>query len=65
MSEECPRVGKWFGGCHWEARYETRVDPELFSRCTKITGPIADVLGVEVYVRDVCRTCGKVKERTP
>jgi len=61
---ECPRVGKWFRGCRFEARYD-KGPP----RNGKLEGSRDFIIAyVEkskpiTYVRDVCRTCGKTIER--
>jgi hypothetical protein len=69
---DCPRFGKLFGGCKFEARYD---EPPLLSHLMgsgmyttlKIDGKIAsidDVVPMKKYVRDVCVRCGKAIERT-
>ena len=65
MTEICPRRGKLFRGCYFEARYDLG-EP-------KFEGPVnyvgSDLKGVidrhraKSYVRDVCVRCGKVIER--
>ncbi len=68
---DCPRFGKLFGGCKFEARYD---EPSLFDSVfgsgmystIKIDGKIAsvnDVVPMKTYVRDVCVRCGKSIER--
>lgn len=72
---ECPRVGKFFGGCRFEPRY----DEPILSEMQRMTGSSSwhkvegtnnvtwqdDPLGERRYVQDVCVRCGKIAQRTP
>lgn len=68
MSDVCLRVGKWFRGCRWQGRYD-RVSPSsaLEQRAVRDWQlPLAAWEQLQhrvTYVRDVCRTCGDVRER--
>ena len=59
---DCVRFGKWFRGCHFEARYdETSMTTaeylgDVASRVTKIHGGTPEK---RIYVCDICTTCGK------
>ena len=63
---ECPRAGKWIGGCRFEGRWEYGASrPASFAwgisvadqeRLTHATKP-------KTYVRDVCVTCGRTVEK--
>lgn len=69
----CAQAGKWFGGCHFEPRY----DEPVLSDVEKTVGRSAWVkvegtdkvgwqdqpLGQKTYVHDICIRCGKVVER--
>ena len=59
MSEACPRQGKWFGGCKFEARYD--LSPANMSGFTEIRGNFnMEPLRKKTYCGDVCVRCGKV-----
>lgn len=70
MADDCPRLGKMFGGCRFEARYShpeiTTPIPEglnrYIDRC--LTMDDNDIAAIEtfrprVYEGDVCVRCGK------
>lgn len=72
---DCPRLGKFFGGCRFEARYDEPVVSEMEqylgrdSRYEAVPGTtklawVKPPLGDRIYVQDVCIRCGKVVERT-
>lgn len=79
MTEICPRFGKWFGGCRFEARYdEVKQRSQFDSVFGSTSWSIEMVPGSDgkkahlkenaptdkrTYVRDICRTCGKTIER--
>lgn len=68
---ECARVGKWFGGCRFEPRYD---EPVLSTteqtlgrdgRWERLEGTDRFVyrvppLGDRTYIHDVCIRCGKI-----
>jgi hypothetical protein len=68
---DCPRLGKWFGGCRFEARYDltpAKSLQDIFGNCEQATfnGSVQGVLEktrAKTYVRDVCTVCGKTIER--
>jgi hypothetical protein len=75
MASDCPRFGKLFGGCRFEARYDTpRADRFGFEGMWQTSeikfGP--DGKGVvsqppvpmQKYIRDVCVRCGCAVERS-
>jgi hypothetical protein len=69
MSEECKRVGRWIGGCKFEARHDEEPAyslADLFDGC-RATSEVARSLIAgnmkRAYVRDVCVRCGKTVER--
>jgi hypothetical protein len=67
---ECPRRDRWIRGCHFEARYDLAP-----ARLPKATHDVKGSGGAvsaflegfrqKTYVRDVCVTCGAVRERAP
>lgn len=64
---DCPRFGKWFGGCHFKPRYDRpaeRFATELhFVEMMSAEQIKAAQPQPTVYVRDVCVRCGKTIER--
>lgn len=61
---ECPRIGRWIGGCKFEARYD-RIPPEAR---TDLLAPYQPLMEIEartkrIYVCDVCARCGKTVKR--
>jgi len=58
---DCPRFGKWFGGCRFEPRYDTH----LSDRLVKINTYCGDMeaLKDKTYLVDVCVRCGKYVDR--
>lgn len=68
----CPRAGRWFGGCRWEARYDhhppdadlTMALPSL-QRSVFLDNDIEalELLRSKTYIRDVCTRCGRTIER--
>ena len=65
---ECSRIGKWFRGCKFEARYDiytpTKELKDIISRQWNTTPRDKDKLLEEmIYVQDVCVVCGKVVAR--
>lgn len=66
MSETCPRQGRTFGGCRFEARYDE--EPMLYDfKTTDITlgafRAFIDGSRKRTSVRDVCIRCGRTIER--
>ncbi|MFL9904689.1 hypothetical protein PQR71_42290 [Paraburkholderia fungorum] len=64
MSNECPRAGKLFGGCKFEARFD-RIPPE---QRKDIFAPYQMIEEINartkrIYVHDVCVRCGKTVKR--
>ena len=66
---DCPRQGRWFGGCCFEARYDKSA-PDLprykHIKCNPgATTEFLDGHRTVTYVRDVCVRCGRTIERQP
>lgn len=61
-SSDCPRKGKWIGGCRFEGRWE-KSEPIFPANLTKVTGSIIDDFRRKTYVLDICTTCGRTIER--
>lgn len=62
----CARVGRLFGGCRWEGRYDTAEPAVTAERLPVLmSGDVKNLVRRSVYVRDVCRTCGATRERSP
>lgn len=65
MTEQCPRLGKLFRGCKFEARYDiTEPDPVL-SLTLSIQWALSEsdkdrLVKTSTYVHDICTTCGKI-----
>lgn len=66
---DCPRLGKLFGGCKFEARYDrvsaTGLQPGDAFWVT-LTGPPEAFKGTPArttYIADVCIRCGKMLNR--
>jgi len=64
---DCPKQGKWFGGCKFEARYDLGVpDLSQFASIERgMTSKVLEQFRKKTYVRDVCVTCGKTIDRKP
>ena len=61
---DCPRAGRWFGGCKWEARFdEVPNEGEMSFSPQSCSDQIRAMLYHRVYVRDICVRCGETKER--
>lgn len=70
---ECPRAGRWIGGCKFEARYDDLgPDPATLARLTGLQKAtvydeddvkIVETLRRRRLVRDVCTRCGRTVER--
>ncbi|WCS27279.1 hypothetical protein LOK46_10800 [Methylobacterium sp. NMS14P] len=62
----CTRRGKWIRGCHYEPRYdEAPGTPADTQGDRDFTVSVLQAAKVRIYVRDVCRTCGRTIERAP
>ncbi|KWN80852.1 hypothetical protein WM24_23740 [Burkholderia ubonensis] len=64
MTNDCPRAGRWIGGCKFEVRYDLI---PLAAR-TDLLAPYQSIMEIEartkrIYVADVCTRCGKVVKR--
>ena len=57
---ECERKNKWWRGCKFEPRYDSRL-PAI--EASWISIPQIEAIKTKVYVADVCVTCGKVVKR--
>lgn len=58
MTEQCPRLGKLFGGCKFRPRYDSVQAPDTIQWMMSV-GP-QEARGTRVtYICDVCETCGK------
>lgn len=65
IDPNCQRAGKWFRGCRFEARYTYGTARVLTHAelSNTIFGDMPKALAAcrpATYVRDVCRTCGRV-----
>ena len=57
---DCPRFGKWIGGCKFEPRYDVGPpDFSAFTRFKNMHAGFAETLKPEKYICDVCVRCGK------
>lgn len=59
---ECPRVDRVLRGCRWRARYDTHIPPTI-GLPVLMSGDVKSLVARSIYVRDVCETCGAIKER--
>ena len=62
MSNDCPRAGRWIGGCKFEPRHD-RVPTATGEDAFWIIESKLQYLKKRVYVRDICVRCGKTIER--
>lgn len=71
---DCPRAGKFFGGCRFQARYDETTtppaSPEQITAMTEAFGePLMDyeveslTLSSQTYVGDMCVRCGRFSRR--
>lgn len=60
---DCPRVGKWIGGCNFEARHD-KIPVKTEDSFWIIGTDRLNALAKRIYVRDVCTRCGKTIERS-
>ena len=64
---DCPRFGKLFRGCKFEARHDK--GPVEMDRGMELKGDggglVLERFRRITYVRDVCIRCGKTVERKP
>ncbi len=57
----CPRFGKWFKGCNFEAVYElSPPDLSAFSSVKFMPDSSLEKFRKKKYVHHVCTTCGKI-----
>lgn len=62
---DCPHLGRWSGGCRFEARYDKSPVEILQYEHIKINDPACmEPFRKVTYVRDVCIRCGKTIERS-
>lgn len=62
MNNDCPRAGRWIGGCNFEARHD-RIPPKGEDLFWTIGIDRLNAATKRIYVRDVCTRCGKTIER--
>lgn len=66
-TNDCPRLGKWIGGCRYEPRFSLPAYEPQFG--IKANGEsLIDIIKVSrplVYEGDVCIRCGKHADRKP
>lgn len=61
---DCPRIGRWIGGCNWQGRYDkSPADLSQFESVRSRNPNLAESFRQVTYVRDICTTCGKTIER--
>lgn len=64
---ECARVGKWIGGCRFEARYDTggpTIKPSILKELvwSDDKAEAVDRSRSVTYIHDICVRCGKIVE---
>lgn len=67
---ECPRVGKFFGGCRFEGRWSIGAPTITAAQLRELVWSDDKSEGFKLsrprtYVHDVCLRCGKIIHRTP
>jgi hypothetical protein len=63
---DCPRFGRWIGGCKFSPRYDLGEPHSAYNLSGGTAAALAyinDSLKPKTYVRDVCERCGKTVER--
>lgn len=65
MTEPCPRLGKWFRGCKFQAVYDSEQSSNALEREIRMQWGISerdkDRLTIKkVYRGTMCVTCGKI-----
>ncbi len=73
MEEKCPRLGKFYNGCKFEARYDStprEITVEVMEKVKEIMGNLDEESTVgwpgflsekkRVYIHDICVVCGKI-----
>lgn len=60
---DCPRAGKWIGGCNFEARHD-RIPTVNGEEALWLFTDKLNAMQKRIYVRDVCTRCGKTIERS-
>lgn len=61
---DCPRFGKWIGGCKFEPRFnKSAPDWSAFESINRMTGEFAERLRTVTYVQDVCVRCGRTTSK--
>lgn len=61
---DCLRIGKLFGGCRFEPRYDKSAADLSASKIDVQGRGAIEALRHITYVRDVCIRCGRTIERT-
>lgn len=64
---DCPRFGKLFNGCKFEARYDTvsRPNAEFKTNDAELMSAFFHGVGAhKTYVHDICIRCGHVVKRS-
>jgi hypothetical protein len=57
---DCPRVGKWIGGCKFRPRYdEQQATDAIMWMMTGTRGQLMPRPAKKTYLCDVCERCGK------
>jgi hypothetical protein len=64
MNNDCPRAGRWIGGCNFEARYD-RIPPDRTGDFFFDQMLVSEIQArtKRVYVCDVCTRCGQTIKR--
>jgi hypothetical protein len=58
---DCPRLGKLFGGCGFEARYDLGPCVATFETIQGVgAGDFMEKYRAKIYRGDVCVRCGKI-----
>lgn len=70
MAEQpCPRLGRFFRGCRFVARYDTSGPTSELRNALSLQWGMSErdkdrLVETETYVHDICTTCGRVVDRS-
>lgn len=59
---DCARKNKWWRGCKFEARYDSKL-PDRVANMKNGQPETIEALKDKTYVADICVTCGKTIKR--
>ncbi|HDR9497071.1 TPA: hypothetical protein QDC06_000258 [Burkholderia cepacia] len=66
MTKDCPRAGRWIGGCKFEARYDKIPPSDSLVDAVSWSFSAQEIIASatkKIYIADVCTRCGKVIKR--